>query len=134
MRDTKKILIITDIIDYSNKLQKYIKLYGEENIFNIQIANLTITDPFDEIMKSIIVSIYEYNIKDIVFLKSGLNISYSEKRIKRNSIIEYHFKNCSPEFFKSTLDDWFLDDSVENSVEIVKYHPLIPNDVNILIK
>ena len=58
MEVNNKVLIITDMNQYNEKLEKLKSKFGRDNIINIKIDNLNIIEPFDEIMRSIIISVY----------------------------------------------------------------------------
>ena len=77
MEVNNKVLIITDMNQYNEKLEKLKSKFGRDNIINIKIDNLNIIEPFDEIMRSIIISVYTFNIETIYFLENNSQISYS---------------------------------------------------------
>ncbi len=134
MEVNNKVLIITDMNQYNEKLEKLKSKFGRDNIINIKIDNLNIIEPFDEIMRSIIISVYTFNIETIYFLENNSQISYSIPDMPYLPIIDYHFKNCSPELFTNSLKEWYFGNNIENSVAIVKNHPLLPKGMDIIIK
>ncbi|WP_108671495.1 beta-class carbonic anhydrase [Peribacillus acanthi] len=104
----------------------------------IKTAGAVVSHPFGSVMRSIIVAIYELHAEEVFIIghhdcgMASVNVeSLLEKVTDRNisketiSIIEnsgFNIRNWLRGF-----DD--VSESVKNSVDIVRNHPLIPNDV-----
>lgn len=104
----------------------------------IKNAGAIVTQPFGNIMRSIIVAIYELNAEEVFVVghhecgMTGLNA----ERIKQNM----QQRGIHPEVMETLehsgihLSKWLkgfndVRDGVENSVSIIRNHPLLPKDV-----
>lgn len=106
----------------------------------IKNAGGVITDPWDSTMRSLLVAVYELGVTEIMIIGhtgcgvQGMNASemlhLMEKRGISTETISL-IKRCGID-----LDKWLsgFDDSwksIEDTVNLVKNHPLIPADVNV---
>lgn len=106
----------------------------------IKNAGGVINDPFDSTVRSLLVAIYELGVNEIMIIGhtecgvQGMNaeemIHLMEKRGISPETISL-IKRCGID-----LDKWLRGfengiDSVKDSVELVRNHPLIPADVNV---
>lgn len=106
----------------------------------IKNAGGVINDPFDSTVRSILVAIYELGVTEIMIIghtecgvcgmNAGEMIHLMEKRGIRKETVEI-VKNCGID-----LEKWFrgFDDSeqsVRDSVKLVRNHPFIPEDVSV---
>ncbi|MBM7609109.1 carbonic anhydrase [Lysinibacillus composti] len=106
-----------------------------------------IGSPFDDIMRSIIIAVYRYNVAEIVIVSSlyhnkekSLWTGYSEEcqREVQEKVhtLNYLFEHCKPEFVENNINEWFAGgeartDRAQNTVRVIRQHPLIPSDVKI---
>lgn len=106
----------------------------------IKNAGGVITDPFDSVMRSLLVAIYELGVNEIMIIGhtecgvQGMNAKemlhlMEERGISKETI--QLVKNCGID-----LDKWFkgFDESirsVKDSVEMVRNHPFVPEDVTV---
>lgn len=103
--------------------------------------------PFDDIMRSIIIAVYRYNVEEIVIVISPCHNKEKSLWTERNEecqkelqekvhTLNYLFENCKPEFIEGSLNEWFeggesRTDRAQNTVRVIRQHPLIPSDVKI---
>ncbi|MFJ8236386.1 carbonic anhydrase [Ureibacillus sp. NPDC094379] len=105
-----------------------------------------IGSPFDDIMRSIIIAVYRYNVGEIVIVSSPYH--NKEKSLWTGSeecqrelqekvrTLNYLFEHCKPEFIEGSLNEWFeggeaRTERAQNTVKVIRQHPLIPSDVKI---
>ncbi len=106
----------------------------------IKNAGGAIAHPFGSVMRSLMVAIYELGVNDIMVIGhtdcgvQGLNSSKMQERMIERGIskeaidmVEY----CGVDF-----DSWLkgfncVENSVEETINIIKRNPLVPNDVNV---
>lgn len=142
-----------------NKAEKKLALYitashieigdlikQNKNVIFLQCDSPVIS-PFDDIMRDIIIAIYQYNIKEIVVIShkeetkksewTQLSKVIQEKELEEKiQTLNYLFENCKPEFSGNNLREW-LDGGNElflrtkSTVSVIRQHPLIPSDVKI---
>ena len=106
----------------------------------IQNAGAVITHPFGSVMRSFIIAIYELGVEDILVIghhdcgMQGMEASKLIGKMKDRNIDKekLDFLNCCG----IDLDKWLkgfdkVEDSVLETVNIVKNHPLIPSDIRI---
>ncbi|MEG1002686.1 beta-class carbonic anhydrase [Clostridium sp.] len=106
----------------------------------IKNAGATVMHPFGSIVRSIIVAIYEFGAEDVIVVghhgcgMSNLNSKDILDKIKQRGIQKETIetiKDCGID-----IDKWLhgfesVEESVKESVNSIKNHPLIPKDVNI---
>lgn len=104
----------------------------------IQNAGGVISHPFGSVIRSLLIAIYELDVKEILVIghtDCGARYTDSQKMIekmKEHGITQNNIdmiKYCGIDF-----DSWLggfmdLDDSVKKSVELIRNHPLIPETV-----
>lgn len=104
----------------------------------IQNAGGVISHPFGSVIRSLLIAIYELDVKEILVIghtDCGARYTDSQKMIekmKEHGITQNNIdmiKYCGIDF-----DSWLggfmdLDDSVKKSVELIRNHPLIPEIV-----
>ena len=106
----------------------------------IKNAGATIMHPFGSIIRSIIVAIYEFGAEDVMVIghhgcgMSNLNTDSIMSKILDRGVT----KETISTLYNSGIDvgKWLhgfetIEESVKESVNAIKNHPLIPKDVNI---
>ncbi|MGL5765919.1 MAG: beta-class carbonic anhydrase [Sarcina sp.] len=106
----------------------------------IKNAGATVVHPFGSVLRSIIVAIYEFNAKDIFIIGHyGCGMSnidpdeIIEKMKERKISIDTldTLQNSGIDIHKWLKGFSSVEDSVTESVNIVKNHPLMPNNVRV---
>jgi carbonic anhydrase len=104
----------------------------------IKNAGAIITHPFDSVMRSLLVAIYELQVGEVFIIAhhecgmSGVNTESMMEKMKQRGIGEEVLATL--DFSGVDLHKWlkgFTDvkENVRNSVEMAKKHPLFPKDV-----
>jgi len=117
-----------------------------ENIMMIQCYGPVISHPFGEVMRDIIITVYEKKIEEIIVVASKedhrkincmLNQLVEAEGVKEKiQTLDYLSKNCMPEFPVRSVRDWLegreaVSDMVQNTVNIIRQHPLLPPHVKV---
>ena len=96
--------------------------------------------PFGSIIRSIIVAVYEFDAKDIMVIgHHGCGMSNLDTDSLINKMVERGIStntistinNCGIEINKWLHGFESVEDSIRESVSLIKNHPLIPKDINI---
>ncbi|WEG12482.1 carbonic anhydrase [Pullulanibacillus sp. KACC 23026] len=147
-KNNKKVLFLTDIeprIEPFLQQEMNIEL---ENMLILQSYGSVISNPYGDIMRSIIMAIYQEDVQEVVVvgtegkrnvspdLKSLLD-SESEQMKEKLRTMDYLFEHCMPEFMDGTLKEWIekgeqdVAEIVQKSIEMIRQHPLVPSYVKI---
>lgn len=101
-----------------------------------------ISHAYGDVMRSIIIAIYQYDVHEIYIIGSSTYMHTIElpKSIVSNTekikTLDYLFRNCKPEFSSDNIVDWLngendIDKSLKASVNHISNHPLIPIGIKI---
>ncbi|TKI89558.1 carbonic anhydrase, partial [Bacillus cereus] len=101
-----------------------------------------IVHPYGDIMRSIIIAIYQENVKEIFVVgiedkkTSSVNLQTQRDFIKDKIELDYLFKNCMPEFASGSLNQWLsgqknVSENIEKSIDMIRHHPLVPSNVKV---
>jgi carbonic anhydrase len=106
----------------------------------IKNAGAVITHPFGSVMRSLLVAIYELEVEDILVIghydcgMQGLDPSkLIQKMLDRNIAQE---KLDTIQYYGTDINNWLkgfgnVEESISETVNMIKKHPLIPSDVNV---
>ncbi|MEJ8548580.1 beta-class carbonic anhydrase [Brevibacillus borstelensis] len=105
---------------------------------HVKSAGAVVSHPFGSIMRSILVAIYELNAEEVVIVghydcgMSVINADRMMAKMKEKGISEETFSIIKNSGLR--LHSWLrgfdcVEDSVKQSVEIIKNHPLLPKQV-----
>ncbi|MEH7120005.1 carbonic anhydrase [Neobacillus vireti] len=102
--------------------------------------------PFGDLMRDIIIAVYQENVEEIFVTVSKDDRKYYReifKEISENKgfqeklhTLDYLFKNYMPEFPKISIKEWLEENTnsssrMQNIVDIIQNHPLIPSNVKV---
>lgn len=140
----KKVLVLTDI---SQNLED---LVGRKQ--NIDLENTiilykyeTILQPFGDLMRDIMITVYQENIEEIVVIgtkkvqKKSVDLRHimamNQVLIEKVKTLDYLFANCMPEFPEGNIFQWLegnkeADDLIQ-TVNVIRHHPLMPTQIKI---
>jgi carbonic anhydrase len=101
----------------------------------IKIAGAVVAHPFGSVMRSIIVAIYELNATEVFVVghtdcgMGSVNPSIIKEKFKAEGIKDETIKTL--EYYGINLEKWLkgfddVTDSVRNSVNLIRNHPLLP--------
>lgn len=120
-----------------------------QDMLILKIIGPEITQPYGDLMRDIIIKVYNENVKSIfvVGVKEGEQAVLSSKDIltklskqkdveKKVATLNYIFKNCMVGFPYDTVTGWLrgsgsVIQGIERSIEILRHHPLIPDYMKI---
>ena len=144
--EEKKVLFV---IGTEQKLERFIKEeinVNPENMIILQTYKPVVSYPFDDLMRDIIIAVYQDNVEEIVVVSTNddqkntdniMNKLYKNKELQNKiQTLDYLFKNCMPEFPEGTVSTWLhggktLTDSVQKTVSTISNHPLLPSHVKV---
>ncbi|PGS99176.1 carbonic anhydrase [Bacillus anthracis] len=138
----KKVLVLTDIEHGIEPIIQQVTTSQQENMLTIHSYDSVIVHPYGDIMRSIIIAIYEENVEEIFVVgiedkeTSSVNLQTQRDFIKNNREIDYLFKNCMPEFSSDSLNAWLsgqenVSENIEKSIDMIRHHPLLPSNVKV---
>ncbi|MEA5083985.1 MAG: carbonic anhydrase [Lachnospiraceae bacterium] len=106
----------------------------------IKNAGGVISHPFGSVMRSLLIGIYELGIEEILVIghtDCGARHTDSQKIIEKMKATGIEQKNIDLlNYLGVDFDAWLggfkdLEDSIKKSVELVRTHPLIPENINV---
>ncbi|MED2764321.1 carbonic anhydrase [Bacillus thuringiensis] len=136
----KKVLLLTDIEHGIEPIIQQVTNIQQENMLTIHSYDSVIVHPYGDIMRSIIIAIYQENVEEIFVVgiedkeTDVVNLQIQRDSIKNNRELDYLFENCMPEFSSGSLDEWLsgkenVSENIEKSIDMICHHPLVPSDV-----
>ncbi|MDR7000466.1 carbonic anhydrase [Neobacillus niacini] len=144
--EKKKVLLVIGKMD--QKMESIIKekiKTDPENILILQ-SYQPVVSPFSDLMRDIIIAVYQENADEIIVAAAEDNkknletivkkINENKESQKKIQTFDYLFKYCKPEFPESEIMEWLkgsvtFTDSVHTSVNVIQNHPLIPSHVKV---
>ncbi|PRR95290.1 carbonic anhydrase [Bacillus atrophaeus] len=139
----KKVLFLTDIENGLEPILQEVTNTPAENMLTIQSYGAAISHPYEEIMRSVIIAIYQENVEEIFVVgtkdkrtSTGHVLTQLETMKDKIHTLDYLFQHCKPEFLGGTVDEWLngdenSSDAIEKSVDIIRNHPLVPSYVKV---
>ena len=145
-RDEKKKVLY--VIGMDHKLERFIKeeTNNQENMIILQRNQLVISHPFDELVRDIIITVFQENVEEIVVAFTDdyqkntedilIKINKNKELKDKIQTLDYLFRNTKPEFPRGTVSEWLqggktLMDGVQKTVHIIRHHPLLPSYVKV---
>ena len=144
--EKKKVLVVGEVEHQMNviKLETNVNL---ENVIFLKSYSSVISHPFDDLMRDIIVTVYQENVEEIFVVTSkGTNdtgdilskIDNNKELQQKIQTLDYLFKNTRPEFPGGTVREWLQGDktvtaaaSIQKTLHIIRNHPLLPSYVKV---
>ncbi|WP_263704230.1 carbonic anhydrase [Bacillus thuringiensis] len=138
----KKVLVLTDIEHGIEPIVQQVTNIQQENMLTIHSYDSVIVHPYGDIMRSIIIAIYEENVEEIFVVgiedkeTDVVNLQIQRDSIKNNKELDYLFENCMPEFSSGSLEEWLsgkenVNENIEKSIDMIRHHPLVPSNVKV---
>ncbi|HDR4590218.1 TPA: carbonic anhydrase [Bacillus cereus] len=138
----KKVLLLTDMEHGIEPIIQQVTNIQRENMLTIHSCDSVIVHPFGDIMRSIIIAIYQENVEEIFVVgiedkkTDVVNLQIQRDSIKNNREIDYLFKNCMPEFSSGSLNAWLsgqenVSENIEKSIDMIRHHPLVPSNIKV---
>lgn len=131
------------LVDINVDMDDLLKRNQTIQIENIIVLKNHLVFPFDDLMRSIIIAIYRYNIKEIVVVSNFSNENrqkgilqnsprvFQEGSQEKKQTLQFLFENCKPEFQGDSLNEWIGNGEPRNTVHFLSQHPLLPPDIRI---
>lgn len=140
-KEPKKKMVILSCMDTRlvELLPKALNLKNGD-IKLIKNAGASIMHPFGSIMRSIVVAVYEFQAEDVLVIghhgcgMSNLNVDKTlEKALERGISPEVITTLCNAGI---DIKKWLhgfnsVEESVKESVELIRKHPLVPKDIKV---
>jgi carbonic anhydrase len=144
--EKKKVLFV---IGMETELDSFIKKkvnINPENSMILQSYGPVISQPFGDLMRDIIISVYQENVDEIVVVASEedqknagdiLSKIVEKKELQENiQMINYLLENGESPYPEGTISEWIeggktLTEDVQNSVNVIRNHPLMPPHVKV---
>jgi carbonic anhydrase len=137
----KKVLLVIGMEHNLESVMKQFQGYQSKNIVMLQYYGSAIS-PFGDFMRSVILAVYQEKVEEIFVSVSKdeekntneiLKNIYENKDLQEKiQTLDYLFKNCMPEFPTGSLRDWLEgSESMQNIVQVIRNHPLMPTDVKV---
>ncbi|MCU5173393.1 carbonic anhydrase [Bacillus paranthracis] len=138
----KKVLLLTEMEQGIEPIIQQVTNIQQENMLTIHSYDSVIVHPFGDIMRSIIIAIYEENVEEIFVVgiedkeTNVVNLQIQRDSIKNNKELDYLFENCMPEFSSGSLEEWLsgkgnVSENIEKSIDMIRHHPLVPSNVKV---
>ncbi|MGZ7148820.1 carbonic anhydrase [Bacillus sp. BC08] len=138
----KKVLLLTEIEHGIEPIIQQVTNIQQENMLTIHSYDSVIIHPYGDIMRSVIIAIYEENVEEIFVVgiedkeTDVVNLQTQHDFIKENIELDYLFKNCMPEFSSGSLNAWLsgkenVSENIEKSIDMIRHHPLVPSDIKV---
>ncbi|PEI82250.1 carbonic anhydrase [Bacillus toyonensis] len=138
----KKVLLLTEIEHGIEPIIQQVTNIQQENMLTIHSYDSVIIHPYGDIMRSVIIAIYQENVEEIFVVgiedkeTDVVNLQTQHDFIKENIELDYLFKNCMPEFSSGSLNAWLsgkenVSENIEKSIDMIRHHPLVPSDIKV---
>lgn len=147
LRDERKKVLA--VIGMEHQLEHFIKAetnVNPENIMILQSYRPVISHPFDDLMRDIIIAVYQENIEEIIVVPANdlhkrngdiLNKIVENKELQNKiQTLDYLFNNTLSEFPGGTISDWLkggktFTADIQKTINIIRNHPLLPSHVKV---
>ncbi|MGG5254105.1 carbonic anhydrase [Neobacillus sp. SM06] len=145
MDGKKKVLFVMGIGDSTKRILEKMTNIGPRN--SLILPNYeSVISPFGDVMRNILLSVYQENIEEIFIVVGKENpkkaadilrkIQEHKEMQEKIQTLDYLFKNCMPEFAEGTIVQWLTgrkitSDCARKSVNVIRNHPLMPSNVNV---
>jgi len=129
--------------DWEQMIKKSTNSNPEEIVF-LHTEGPGVLHPFDDLMREIIVTVYQQNIEEIVVVSTKEAQTDTEDTLSKildrkefqdkRTTLDYLLNNCQPEFPDQNIEDWLngsisSNDSTQTIVNTIRHHPLLAPDV-----
>jgi len=136
----KKIAIVACMDTRLTELLPAALNFKNGDIKIIKIAGAVITHPFGSVMRSLLVAIYELDIEEILIIghhdcgMQGLDPSQLIQKMEKRNIPKEKLDMIS--YCGVDINRWLkgfnnIQVSVTETVNLIKNHPLVPNDIKV---
>ncbi|WP_313800250.1 carbonic anhydrase [Cytobacillus sp.] len=137
----QKALFLMDMDNELESILQKVTSIRPENMLTIQCYGPVISHPYGDIMRAIIIAIYQENVEEIFVVgtenkgAASVNLFNQLDSMKEKiQTLDYLFQNNRPEFSNDTVIEWLNgkeNDPIEKCVHTIHHHPLVPSNVNV---
>ncbi|MCP3738267.1 carbonic anhydrase [Rossellomorea sp. BNER] len=139
----QKALFLTDIENGLEPILQEVTNIRPENMLTIQCYGPVISNPYGDIMRSVIIAIYQENVEEIFVVgtkdkeTATVNVLTQLDSMKdKMQTLEYLFQNSRPEFVGGTVNEWLNvkengSENIEQCVNMIHHHPLVPSHIQV---
>ena len=136
----KKIAIITCMDTRLTQLLPNAPGLKNGDVKMIRNAGAVISSPFGSVMRSLIIAVYDLGVNEILVIgHHDCGMQYLDKGSMINKMKSRHLKDESLELIENCgvdLDTWLksfdsVEESVSDTVNLIKTHPLMPKDISV---
>ena len=147
LEENKKVLLVVGMKqELDNESIKKIEHFNSDEIVILKSNELDKFEPFGDLMRDILIHVYEKNIEEILIVepKEDLkNLTDVLSKIENNiqfkkniRTLDYLFTYCDPEFPARTMKEWLEGtptsvDGIQHTIEGIRRHPLMPPAVKV---
>ncbi|MBY0098004.1 hypothetical protein [Mesobacillus maritimus] len=129
--------------DWEQMIKKSTNINPEEIVF-LHTEGPVVLHPFDDLMRDLIVTVYQQNIEEIVVVSTKDALTDTEDTLSKildrkefqdkTTTLDYLLTYCQPEFTNQNIKDWLigstsLNDSTQTIFNTIRHHPLLAPDV-----
>jgi carbonic anhydrase len=123
---------------------------SREHLIVLNCVGPYISDPYDSILRSVIIAVYQENVKEITIIGAARSKHSSQigveivELMKRNGVqekkintVDYLFSYSNPAgFMANNLEEWLqgsetVVQGIQNTVELIQRHPLLPQEIKV---
>ncbi|MBM7707330.1 carbonic anhydrase [Chryseomicrobium sp. FSL W7-1435] len=145
----KKVLCIVGMEEPLEQWLNSASHFLPEQIMVLKSYGPVISEPYDSLMRNIIIAVYQENVEEIFVIGSAdRNESISDpsnliSKVIQTKIpavkiqtVEYLFKHCFPGFTANDMAQWIegsktVTDGIKQSVNLIRRHPLMPSEIRV---
>lgn len=113
---TKKVLFLMDVRDGLESIIKEETNIQPENMLTIKCFGPVISNPFGDIMRSIIIAVFQEKVEEIFVVGTSSEadrfISIDGQFKSRIQTLDYLFQNSMPEFTGETINEWLKENKI----------------------
>lgn len=141
MNVEQKTLFLMDIDNGLEPILQEVMNIQPENMLTIQCYGPVISHPYGDIMRAVIIAIYQENVEEIFVVgtknkgTASVNLLTQLDSMKEKiQTLDYLFQNNRPEFSSDTVIEWLNgkeNDHIEKCVNLIHHHPLVPSNVKV---
>lgn len=149
LEENKKVLLVMGMKqELDEGVVKKINHFLPEEIIILESNELARIEPFGDLMRDILIYVYQKNIEEILIVdpkEDGKNSKEVLGKIEKNidmqkniRTLDYLFTNCYPEFPARTIKEWFegnhiLVNEIQDIIDVIRHHPLMPPSVKVTV-
>ncbi|MEK5520507.1 carbonic anhydrase [Heyndrickxia sp. FSL W8-0423] len=141
----QKALVLTNIENGLETILQEVTNIRTENMLTLQCYGPVISNPYGDIMRSIIIAIYQENVEEIFVVGKQDKENTSVKVLTqidsmkdKIQTLDYLFQYNKPEFSGVSVKEWLYgkenenaSDNIKKCVNIIQHHPLVPSHVKV---